>query len=243
MDEAGGDLTAQWRQFAATRDIGLRNHLVEANLGLARTIAATLYTRRGSLQLEFADYLQFATLGLIESVDRFDVERGVTFASFATQRIRGAVLNNLAGMSEQFQQLDLRRRLREERVESLRRSPDGVQDLFAQLADMAVGLALSQLLDGSAMLQPADEGGAAYQQQFYDSAHERQLRETLARLVQALPDQERRVVRYHYFQSIAFTEIGELMGINKQRISLIHRRALQLLKEGHARGRPFVRKV
>ena len=243
MGDAAADLTASWREFARTRDGVLRNQLVEAHLDLARIVAASLYRQRGSLQVEFADYLQFATLGLIEAVDRFDLDRGVAFASFATLRIRGAVLNNLAALSEQYQQIDLRKRLRQERLESLRRSDGGSQDLFTRLADMAVGLALSQLLDGSGMLQPVDDGQGAYHQPFYDSARERQLRETLAGLVQSLPDAERRVVRYHYFQNIGFTEIAELMGLSKGRVSQIHRQALRSLRDARGGGRSLQRDV
>lgn len=246
MTDASGDAAA-WREFAATRDATLRDQLIEAHLELARTVAATLYRQRGSLDVEFGDYLQFATLGLIEAVDRFDPMRGVSFASFASIRIRGAVLNSLEGLSEQYQQIDLRRRLRQERFESLRR-PQGVphlasQDLFARLAEMAVGLALSHLLEGSGMLQA--EGGEAqsYHQQFYDTARERQLRETLERLVKGLPDRERRVIRYHYFQNIGFAEIAQMMGVTKGRVSQIHRNALLSLRQAQPGGAPLSREM
>lgn len=228
------DLTARWREFATTRDLGLRNDLVESHLALARTVAAVLYGHRGGLEVEFADYLQFATLGLIEAVDRFDVERGVAFASFASIRIRGSVLNALSGLSEQYQQIDLRKRLRQERLDSLRRPALAGRDLFGGLAQMAVGLALSHLLEGSGMLQAQGDNAPSFKQEFYDGARDRQLREAIERLVHALPVQARRVVRYHYFQNIGFTEIAELMGLTKGRISQIHRQALLLLKE--ARG-------
>ena len=239
--DAATDLAAAWRQFAATRDTGLRNHLVECHLELARTVAAVLYRHRSGLEVEFADYLQFATLGLIEAVDRFDGKRGVAFASFASIRIRGSVLNALAGLSEQYQQIDLRKRLRRERLESLRHTPVAGRDLFGGLAEMAIGLALSRLLEGSGMLQGLGDTAPAYRQEFYDSTRERQLRETLARLVQALPEQERRVVRYHYFQNIGFTEIAELLGLTKGRISQIHRQALLLLKEARTGSTPLSR--
>lgn len=241
--DAEPDLAASWRRFAQTRDIGLRNQLVESHLELARTVAAVLYRHRGGLEVEFADYLQFATLGLIESVDRFDVERGVSFASFASIRMRGAVLNCLSGLSEQYQQIDLRKRLRQERVDSLRR-PDGAsRDLFSGLADMAVGLALSQLLEGSGLMQASGEMAPSYQREFYDATQQRQLRETLERLVQSLPEQERRVVRYHYFQNIGFTEIAALLGLSKGRISQIHRHALLQLRQAHGSQPSLSREV
>lgn len=224
------DLSAAWREFAATRDNALRNQLVEAHLELARIVAATLYRNRGSLEVEFADYLQLATLGLIESVDRYDATLGVQFDSYATLRIRGSVLNALTGLSEQYQQIDLRKRLRQERLESLRQQRNGPADLYGRLADVAVGLALAQLLEGSGMLQRDDETERSFQHHFYDSARERQLREAVDSAVQTLPDQERRVVRYHYYQKLGFTEIAELLGLSKGRVSQIHRQALQLLR-------------
>lgn len=239
MSEGDDALMALWREFADTRSLSLRNQLIEAHLVLARTQAAMLFRHRGSLGVEFADYLQFATMGLIEAIDRFDPARGVQFASFATQRIRGAVLNSLAAMSEEYQQLDLRKRMRQERAESLRPaapSTGGQPDPFARLADMAIGLALSHLLEGSSMLQPDEGPGSAYHQHFYDAARERELRESLSRLVMSLPEQERRVIRYHYFQNVDFTDIAELLGLSKGRISQIHRRALEMLRHAHARG-------
>ena len=48
----------------------------------------------------FADYFQYACVGLVEAVDRFEPDRPVLFETFATYRIRGAVLNGLAKESE-----------------------------------------------------------------------------------------------------------------------------------------------
>jgi RNA polymerase sigma factor for flagellar operon FliA len=53
-------------------------------------------------------------------------------------------------------------------------------------------------------------------------------------LVDALPDQERRVVKYHYFQNLEFTEIARIFGVTKGRVSQIHKRALVLLREANA---------
>jgi len=232
-----GELDAQWRAFAVHRDTERRNRLVEAHLPLARTIAATMYAARAGIVAEFGDYLQFATLGLIEAVDRFDPGRGVAFAGFASVRIRGAVLNSLEALSEQYQQVNLRKRLRQERLDSLRtmRPSPHARDRFAALADVTVALALSHLLEDSGMIAGRSEDASAYRQEFYASVFDRQMRDGLLRLVQALPEQERRVVRYHYYQNIAFTEIAALLGVTKGRVSQIHRQALELLRDAQQR--------
>jgi RNA polymerase sigma factor for flagellar operon FliA len=242
-DDADGDLHAQeqrlWHEFVERRDPDARNRLIERYLPLCRTLAASLYARRGGVAVEFMDYLQLATVGLIEAVDRFDPGRGISFEAFAVHRIRGSVLNSLEALSETYEQSSLRKRLRQERLESLQRGwAAGKVDLFGELADVAVGFALSYMLDGSGMLW-ADDAQNYYRQDFYHSAEVRQLRELLGRLVDALPEQERRVIRYHYYQGLEFREIADLLGLTRGRISQIHRQALQLIKEARAAAGNF----
>jgi RNA polymerase sigma factor for flagellar operon FliA len=225
---------ALWLEFVAHRATEARNQLIERYLPLCRTIAATLFARRSGVEVEYMDYMQLATVGLIEAIDRFDPQRGVSFQTFAGHRIRGSVLNALEGLSETYQQSGLRKRLRRDRLESLRRGwAAGKSDLFGELADIAVGFALSYMLEGSGMVLE-EETRTPYRQEFYRSYEERQLRESLVKLVEALPEQERRVIRYHYYQGLEFQEIAQLFGLTKGRISQIHRQALQLLKEARA---------
>jgi RNA polymerase sigma factor for flagellar operon FliA len=230
------EATSLWSAYVEHHDNEARNQIIERYIPLCRTIAATLYSRRSGLDVEFADYLQLGTLGLIEAVDRFDPHRGTSFEAFAAHRIRGSVLNGLTKLSEAYSQSCLRKRLRVERLESLRQGDQvattkaSKPDLFATLADAAVGLALSYMLEGTGMIATEETGGA-YRQEFYRSVEAQELRDSVRRLVDALPDRERRVVRYHYYQGLDFTEIAQLLGLTKGRISQIHRQALQLIRE------------
>ena len=227
-----------WERYAGG-DSEARGQLVERYLPLCRMIAASLYGKRVADDAEFADYMQYATLGLIEAVENFDWQRGVQFNTFATYRIQGAIRNNIANFSERREQVGLLVRLKKERLESLSlgeqaprpRRGKGTQ-VVRDMAEVAVIWALSYLLEGSGMLAPRNE--AHYVEQFYDSLELKQLRERLVSLVDALPDQERRVVKYHYFQNLEFTEIAKIFGVTKGRVSQIHKRALLLLREAHA---------
>ena len=80
-------------------------------LPLSRAIAAQLFGRRVADDAEFADYMQYATLGLIEAVDAFDYRRGVKFNTFATYRIQGAIRNCIVNFSERREQVGLLFRL------------------------------------------------------------------------------------------------------------------------------------
>jgi RNA polymerase sigma factor for flagellar operon FliA len=227
-----------WEGFAAG-NAEARGRLIERYLPLCRMIAASLYAKRVADDAEFADYMQYATLGLIEAVENFEPTRGVQFNTFATYRIQGAIRNNIANFSERREQVGLIVRLKKERLESIKLASDapsrprrGKGAAVRDMAEVAVIWALSYLLEGSGMLAPRTE--AHYVEQFYDSLELKQLRERLVGLVDALPDQERRVVKYHYFQNLEFTEIAKIFGVTKGRISQIHKRALLLLREAHA---------
>lgn len=97
-----------------------REQLIAHYLPHARMVAAMVYRTRYHDEIEFADYLQLASVGLIEAIDRFDATRGVPFRSYATWRVRGAILNGLDYQTEKQQQIAVRRRLRDERLESIK---------------------------------------------------------------------------------------------------------------------------
>jgi len=238
--EDSGELRRLWTEFQRSRDTALRNQLIERHLGFCRRIAAALYAKRGVIEVEFADYLQVATLGMIEAIDNYDVERGVPFEAFAIHRVRGAVLSSLESMSERYQQANLQRRLRHEAVQSLREKdeedearPRHPPDAFSRLASLTVAVALGHLLEGSRMVQVEGETGT-YRQEFYDSLEAKRLRESLQCLVEALPNRERQVIELYYFQYLDFKDIAALFGVTRGRISQVHRNALQLLKEAYA---------
>jgi RNA polymerase sigma factor for flagellar operon FliA len=66
---------ALWREFASTRDQELRSELIQRYIGLAKLTAARLYQRRIDNSVTFADYLQYARVGLVEAIDHYDPAR------------------------------------------------------------------------------------------------------------------------------------------------------------------------
>src|SRR5437879_10273558 len=83
---------ALWRSYIADRDPLLRAKLLERYLPTAQKLAAYAYSTRGPQAPEFADYLQWARLGMIEAFDRCDARRQASFVACAGSRIRAALL-------------------------------------------------------------------------------------------------------------------------------------------------------
>ena len=224
---------ADWLAFAAGRDPVLRAGLVERYLPFARIMAGKLYASRTHLEVEFDEYLQFARVGLIEALDRFDPQRGYKFETFAASRITGAILSGLANYSEVHEQVAARRRLAQARVDALageRPEPADADALFGYLAEMAIGLAVGFALEQTGMYQA--ERDTLYQDNTYARVELRQLQARLRSLLEGLPGKQRQVIEYHYLQQLPFGEIGAMLQLSKGRIAQLHKEGLARLRDG-----------
>lgn len=213
--------------------VAARDQLVLQHLPLVRIIAARLYRLRWNQTVEFADYCQMGSIGLIEAAQRFDPQRGAEFGTFASWRISGAILNGLVRTTEQHQQIASRKRLVDARVsdlaaqEAVAGHEGSVEASLARLANVAVGLAVGFMLEGTGMF---DSGASVDRFDGYASLAVRQLRARVHAAVASLPPQERRVLESHYFQQQQFSEIAEDLGLTRGRISQVHKSALQRLR-------------
>jgi RNA polymerase sigma factor for flagellar operon FliA len=225
-----------WQFFAESRDAGLRERLIEHYLPYARMLAAKLYANRVLDELEFGDYLHYATVGLLESIDRYDPTREAKFETYASARITGAILNGIANWSETQEQIYARKRIVSQRVESLKEAQDAPADtdaLFARLAEIAIGLAVGFALEGTGMVQ--EEEGAG-NDMTYRSVESKQMARKVAAHLESLPDNERRVIKLHYQQQLVFEDIARILNLSKGRISQIHKSALKRLRAGFGSG-------
>ena len=243
QNELGGDQAVErihielWNRWRDRRDESARNELVEIYLPFARTIAAKQYTARGSDVLDFDDYMQFATIGLIESVENFDPHRSARFETFASYRVRGAILNGLEQGSERLAQRAYRRRYMRDRVESIGEGFYKDQDakLFKEMVQAAIGLAFGYLLEDSQLGATPE----AQQDNPYKQLEVNRLKQRLQSIVAGIPDKERQVVSYHYFEHYNFSEIATLMKLTKGRVSQLHSRALLMIREAYEEADNF----
>ena len=231
------DLTPLWNAFLREKCVTAREQIIAFYLPFARMLAAKLYARRTFAELEFQDYFQFASIGLVEAVDRFDPTQGAKFETFAARRVNGAILNGIESLSERQVQIGARRRIAADRMKSLKAdaepSAKDAAALFDYLAEIAIGLALGFALD-----QPGTHLGeeVGYPDNTYRSIELRQLQQRIRELLEHLPENEKRVIKYHYLQQIAFDEIASMLGVTKGRISQIHKEALVRLRARLQRG-------
>jgi RNA polymerase sigma factor FliA len=228
-----------WRRLKDAGDQDARAELLTLHLPYAKVVAASYYAKRLHDEIEFGDYLQLASVGLIESVDRFDPAVGVLFKTFAARRMHGSILDGIERFTEKQQQIAARQRLESQRRASIKaalaaegdtapsktRTPE---QMLQFVAEAGLAFALAWILDGTGMVQG---GEASETLPFYRNVELKQLRQRIVDLVDALPPQEKRVIRSHYFQEVPFEEIAQSMRLTKGRISQIHKQGLIHLSE------------
>ena len=217
-----------WESYALSRDLQTRGELIEHYMPVAKIIAAKAFGLRADPAASFDDYLQYARVGLLEAVDRFDWTRSIPFEAYSAPRIRGAILNGIARDSELAAQWRFRRKCLQERTSSLLDDKPGgaEQATLQEWIQVTIGLALGLMLDESAEAL-ADE---QLQSNPYAMTEMDQLIRQVRALLVKLTEREQDVIRRHYFERRDLQTIAEELGITKGRVSQLHAQALARLR-------------
>lgn len=203
-----------------------KNKLITLYTPFARKIGIHIALRYRSFGVFKDDCCQNALLGLIESIDRFNYGQGrASFKTYAAYRIRGAVLNGLPNYSEDLKLYHYRRNLQQERVESMvKKAFESSADRYDQIIDATLDIAVGVLLE---------QNNETIQEELskpYISSSDYLLNQRLLKIATGLPRKERLIVYYHYFLEYRFSEIAELVGVSKARVSQLHAKAITTIR-------------
>ena len=95
MDEAGRDKL--WKNYIATRSTESRDELIVEYAQLVKLVAGRLNMYLG-YNVEYDDLVGYGIFGLIDAIDKFDYGKNVKFETYASLRIRGAILDQIRKM-------------------------------------------------------------------------------------------------------------------------------------------------
>ena len=229
--------------------MGNREKMIVRHLPLVTFVVGRMSSEnRAATGLDREDAIGYGVEGLIQAVDNYDPRRGTSFASFAVRRIRGSILDAIR------KQDPLPRSLRR----SARELDHASQELASQLGrwpthrELATRLGLNlhelhSLLSRTnprvVSLERSLEDGAGDGQTHTwdpvdddeegDPARATELKATMRLLSEALKTltpRERAILRLRYSESLAFHEIGGLMGLSESRVCQLHKKILASLR-------------
>ncbi len=246
-DHGDRELDELWARFKDRGDPLAREGLILHYSALVKFVAGRL---RAGLprNVDPQDLISYGTFGLIDAIDKFDPGRGYKFETYAVNRIKGAILDELRALD--WVPRSVRARAREiqrslaELEHSLKRTAtdqeladhmdmpvDALRDHLGEISTLGF-VALDELLNpderdsaavGDLMADPrAAEGSGAFEQE--------ETRYLLVDSVNRLPDRERLVVTLYYYEGLTLAEIGKVLSVTESRVCQIHTKAVMSLR-------------
>ena len=225
------------------RRAGLRDELVEMHLPLVEYLARRVRNRGEPLD----DLIQVATIGLIKSVDRFDLDRGVEFSTYATPTIVGEIKRHFR---DKGWTIRVPRRLQELKLSLTKATSElsqknGRSPTVSELAGH-LGMTDEEILEGlesanaySAISLDAPDGGDSDSPlvsdslgALDDSLEGVEYRESLKPLLERLPAREKRILMLRFFGNMTQSQIAGELGISQMHVSRLLARTLAQLREG-----------
>lgn len=155
------------------------------------------------------DYFQFGIEGLSEAIDRFDPDYGTKFETYAIQRIRGKIYDELRKYSPKFETVC---------------DSEGT----AVNASSSVSLNSSVVDDEGMQLYEMVSGG--YDEPD-DLLEKNELKEKLVELIKGLNERDRNILSLYYYEELNYQEIAKLLNITVSRVSQLHSKIIKSLKE------------
>lgn len=231
-----------WVKYKETEDKELKNLLIVNYISLVKIVSGRMYNYYGS-KVEFDDLLGYGILGLIDSIDKFDISKNIKFETYAQIRIKGSIIDNIRKLdwiprslrkkSKQVQQslVELENKLgytpsNSELAEHMNISVNEVEDIFSDIATFNV-ISLEEFLSNKS------EGFIESKDNIYspDDAYEkREIKSILIEAIDSLPDKERFIISLYYYEELTYKEIGNILNLSESRISQIHSKIVLQLK-------------
>lgn len=220
------------------------NEVIKQYLPLVKRIAYHLMARLPA-SVEVDDLIQVGLIGLMDAVERFDGSQGAQFESYATQRIRGSMLDDLR--EADWLPRHIRQKSRQiesaiHRLEQRKGRPPSEQEISKEM-----GIPLN---DYQSMLGDVKGNQLLYYEDFSDDESsnflERYLiddaadplslleddgfRKGLIDAIDDLPEREKNLMGMYYEQDMNLKEIGAVMGVSESRVCQLHSQAVARLR-------------
>jgi RNA polymerase sigma factor for flagellar operon FliA len=243
------DLAALWRRFKDTAAPEARERLILHYAPLVKYVASRVATGLPAT-VEQADLVSYGMFGLIDALEKFDLERAIKFETYAIPRIKGAIIDELRAMDWVPRSVRFKAREIEKAYATLeaehKRAPtdkevagqlgvsvDELHEVVTQISFVSV-LALDELVsvgsDRGESISVLDTLADTSNTDLISGLEGQETRALLATAINRLSEREKLVVTLYYFEGLTLAEIGEVLGVTESRVCQIHTKAVGQLR-------------
>ncbi len=202
--------------------------------------------------LDEEDYLNIGFLGLNESIDRYDPERGVKFESYAVPRIRGMIQDELRKLDwlsrtarkkahDLMQMTDTLRskKGREISPEEVRKALGLSHDKYQSYLDAAAAAKASLSMGETHIIQNDEDESIDIlqeipddtQKSFIEKFENEETIQIITDMLQKIPEKKRLVMMLYYYEELTFKDIGKVLNVSESRVCQIHTQVIGDLRK------------
>ncbi len=243
MTEA--ELNRLWSEYAKSRSIEIRDRFIIEYAPLVKIVAGKLSMYLG-YNVEYEDLVGYGIFGLIDAIDKYDVGKGNKFETYASLRIRGAILDQIRKMDWIPRSLRQKQKKIDSAISELEsatgKKPSdeevakhlGISDeeymTWQGQAKVSNLVSLDEFVEnaGEKSMESVKTTG---KEQPEKVAEKNEVKRILMETLEILTDKEKKVILLYYYEELTLKEISAILEVSESRISQLHTKALSKMKK------------
>ncbi len=243
MDEMGRKKL--WDEYSRTKSPEVREKIILEYAPLVKVVAGRLSMYLG-YNVEYDDLVGYGIFGLIDAIDKFDYLKEVKFETYASLRIRGAILDQIRKMDWIPRTI----RQKQKKIDAVMKAIEAEKGRNATDEEIAEGLGISteeytdwqsqmkitNIVSLNEYLEQGSEVSVEYNHAAkFDTPEEvlekDELKQILGEALELLTEKERKVIVLYYYEELTLKEISSILEVSESRISQLHTKGLQKMKQ------------
>ena len=228
--DVDSDVADVWRRFKATGDRALRDRLVVHYSPLVKYVAGRV--RAGlPASVDQDDLISDGMMGLLDAIDKFDLDRGLLFQTYAVPRVRGAIVDGLRSsdwvprlVREKLRDINLATATLEQRLHRRPHESEVADELGIEVKELRKWYSQSSYATlGSFDSEGAEDEGLRATEGL--PGEPEGLPPGVLTAIRDLPERDQIVMALYYWERLSMAEIGQVLAVSESRVSQLMTRA------------------
>lgn len=221
----------------------LRNEIIERYIDLVKIISGKMFNYYAK-NIEYEDLVGYGVIGLIDAIDKFDIDKNIKFETYASIRIKGSII-------DQIRTIDWVPRSIRQKSKNLLRVTERLEDRYGRSPtniELARELKISMDELNSLQMECSTYNIISVEDQIMENYKfdlmderkdnlpeenivEKDAINNLKNAIDTLKDREKLIINLYYYENLTYREISEVVGISESRISQIISQCLEKLRK------------
>ena len=248
-DAENDSVARAWDEYKASGRESAREALILNYSPLVKYVAGRVAVGLPA-NIEQADLVSYGIFGLIDAIEKYELDRGIKFETYAISRIRGAIIDELRAIDWVPRSVRYKAREVEKAYTALenklKRPPSDAEiagemdisteelgNIYTQLSSVSL-VALDELMsveggqgDKLSLVETLEDTRTTGPVESIESA---EMKNILTTAINRLPEREKIVITLYYYEGLTLAEIGKVLGVTESRICQMHTKAVLAMR-------------